>query len=124
MVFLGAATLVFMPSVAGAVSITGVSVTSSSTSPEISVVAKAVGPSFRTNLQMGATSPDVLRLQQYLNTHGCQIANSGIGSYGNETTYFGAKTKAALICFQTDAGIKPATGYFGPITRAYISTLP
>ena len=64
------------------------------------------------------TGDDVKALQVYLNTHGFMIASSGPGSSGNETTKFGAATKAALSKFQKAKGITPAAGYFGPKTRA------
>jgi hypothetical protein len=60
-------------------------------------------------------------LQNFLNTHGFILATSGAGSPGNETTLFGAPTKAALIKFQRVNSIRPAVGYFGPITRAFIA---
>jgi peptidoglycan hydrolase-like protein with peptidoglycan-binding domain len=73
---------------------------------------------FNRNLTVGFTGEDVLRLQQYLNTHGFIVADSGPGSPGNETTMFGGLTRAALKKFQSSKGITPAVGYFGPITRA------
>jgi len=86
--------------------------------------AKPTGPLFTANLSQGSSGTDVMRLQQYLNTHGCSLAQSGPGSYQNETSYFGPLTKAALICFQKDTGVIPATGNLGTLTREYISTLP
>gem|GEM_PF-2273704 len=73
------------------------------------------------NLTLGSTGTDVQALQMYLNAHGFIIASSGPGSPYNETTLFGPMTKQALIEFQKANGIS-ATGYFGPITREYIST--
>jgi len=67
-------------------------------------------------MYLGDVGEDVKMLQIYLNTHGYPIAKSGIGSLGNETTKFGGATKAALIKFQKDNGILPATGAFGPAT--------
>jgi peptidoglycan hydrolase-like protein with peptidoglycan-binding domain len=64
----------------------------------------------------------VLALQKYLNAHGYTVATSGPGSVGNETTTFGPATKAALIKFQKANNITPASGYFGPLTRAAIAT--
>ena len=60
-------------------------------------------------------------LQQFLNTHGFPLATSGAGSPGNETTLFGALTKAALIKFQRVNSIRPAVSCFGPLTRAFIA---
>ncbi len=77
---------------------------------------------FLNNLFLGMTNPDVKELQKYLNTHGYPVAPSGPGSSGNETTKFGALTKAALIKFQIAKNIKPAVGFFGPITRGVVNS--
>ena len=63
-------------------------------------------------------------LQVYLNTHGYVVAKTGAGSPGNETARFGAATKAALVKFQKAAGITPASGFLGALTRAYIKAHP
>ncbi len=81
---------------------------------------KQVEP-FLKNLRRGMDNGDVARLQAYLNTHGFPVATSGWGSRGQETTVFGAKTVRALVAFQASIGL-PATGYFGPMTRAYINS--
>lgn len=73
---------------------------------------------FKANLTIGSLGSEVKALQQFLNSHGYPVAASGAGSPGNETTRFGALTKAALIKYQKAKGITPAVGYFGPITRA------
>ncbi len=70
------------------------------------------------NLKRGMTGEDVRALQIYLNAHGFIVAASGSGSVGNETTYFGPATEAAVIAYQKSKAIVPAVGYFGPITRA------
>ncbi|MDD5711063.1 MAG: prenyltransferase/squalene oxidase repeat-containing protein [Candidatus Colwellbacteria bacterium] len=77
---------------------------------------------FTRDLNIGSVGEDVRRLQQYLNAHSCALNASGYGSPGNETVFFGELTRSALICLQMKSGIIPAVGYFGPITRAYIST--
>lgn len=76
---------------------------------------------FTRDLALGSTGPDVKILQHYLNTHGAPVAQSGPGSLGNETTYFGSLTKFALARFQHDHNINPAVGYFGPLTRKFIN---
>ena len=43
---------------------------------------------------------EVLKLQKFLNTHGYILSSFGNGSQGNETNYFGKRTKSALIKFQ------------------------
>ena len=73
---------------------------------------------FKANLTTGSLGSEVKALQQFLNAHGYPVAASGAGSPGNETTRFGAATKAALIKYQKAKGITPAAGYFGPVTRS------
>lgn len=75
---------------------------------------------FTRDLEYSMEGEDVKALQQYLNTHGFVLANYGIGSPGNETTYFGDATRYQLIQFQKANNIIPAAGYFGPKTRAFI----
>ncbi len=72
---------------------------------------------FSRDLSKGMTGEDVGALQKLLNAKGFTVAVSGAGSPGNETTYFGAATQAAVIKFQKARSITPAVGYVGPITR-------
>lgn len=72
---------------------------------------------FTSNAKLGTNSAEVKKLQSYLNTHGFTIATTGPGSPGNESTYFGGLTKAALIRYQVFHKISPAAGFFGPVTR-------
>jgi len=76
---------------------------------------------FSQDLSLGSTGQDVQELQRYLNQAGFTVAASGSGSLGNETSYFGPATQAALIKFQQAHGILPANGYFGSATRAIIN---
>jgi hypothetical protein len=78
---------------------------------------------FTRDLQVYDVGNDVKQLQKFLNAQGFLLSQAGPGSPGNETTKFGAKTKAALIRFQKSVGITPASGYFGPVTRAYVRNL-
>jgi len=55
---------------------------------------------FTRDLDIGYEGQDVLELQKKLNALGFIISTSGMGSLGNETTYFGEKTRLALIKFQ------------------------
>lgn len=73
------------------------------------------------DLQVGMKGQDVLELQKFLNKLGFTITAKGPGSKGNETTQFGPLTKKALIKFQKQYGIKPAVGYYGPVTRGVIA---
>ena len=88
------------------------------TAPE---VPKPVAFVFNNDLKLGMTNPDVLELQKYLNANGFTIALTGLGSVGNESPYFGEKTKEALIKFQIANNLTPALGYFGSKTRAVIN---
>jgi len=85
----------------------------------------AAAPSctFTRDLTVGVTGDDVKCLQQYLNSAGYTVATSGAGSPGNESTFFGSRTKAAVAKWQSANGISPAAGYFGPISRAKYSSL-
>ncbi len=74
-------------------------------------------------LSLTMTGEDVRTLQKILNANGYAITASGAGSSGNETTYFGAATQAAVIRFQRDKGIAPAAGLVGPVTRAALNAL-
>lgn len=79
---------------------------------------------FLVNLERNMVHPDVLRLQNFLNTHGAVVAPAGLpGSLNNETTFFGPATLNALVKYQSTNGISPARGYFGPITRAFVNAL-
>ena len=75
------------------------------------------------DLTVGSTGAAVKDLQKFLNAAGFTVASSGAGSMGNESTYFGNATKAALAKFQTAQGISPASGYFGSKTRAKLSAM-
>lgn len=78
-------------------------------------------------LNRGVRHAQVRLLQVFLNTHGYTVSQSKGGSPGNETDYFGLKTRDALRRFQCDEGIvcegDEATseyGNVGPRTRAAI----
>ena len=79
---------------------------------------------FTRNLETGMTGNDVKQLQIYLNAKGFKVSASGLGSPGNETSFFGAGTRGALARFQAANGISPAVGYFGPKTMAYVNANP
>jgi len=84
--------------------------------------------SFPYNLRAGMNDPYVKKLQQYLNDHGFILANTGYGSPGNETNYFGPLTYNALVRFQeayVDEILRPwgltrGTGLLGRTSRAFI----
>lgn len=85
-----------------------------------------------TNLKQGTTSASVYELQKILNTSpDTQIASSGVGSPGQESTYFGPLTGSAVIRFQkkyhTDIlapfNLPDGTGFVGSNTRTKIKEL-
>jgi hypothetical protein len=71
-------------------------------------------------LKMGSTGSQVMSLQQALNNAGFIVSTSGAGSPGMESTYFGAKTKAAVQAFQA-ARVLTADGVVGPMTGNALS---
>lgn len=55
---------------------------------------------FKRNLKLGSTGEDVRQLQIFLNNNGFTVSNKGLGSKGQETSYFGLLTRSAVIRFQ------------------------
>lgn len=77
---------------------------------------------FGRDLQWHDTGEDVRQLQIFLNGNGYPLSQSGPGSPGEETNYFGAATFRALARFQAAHSL-PTTGYFGVLTRALIASM-
>jgi hypothetical protein len=75
---------------------------------------------FTRNLSYGMTGNDVQQLQQFLVSQASGTAATKLQQHGTTKT-FGTLTLNALIEFQKSAGIMPASGYFGPITRAWVN---
>ena len=84
---------------------------------------------FTRDLSRGDVGADVRALQIALNADmRTQVAESGPGSPGNETEYYGPLTANAVIRYQEvyaetilePLGLSGGTGYFGPSTRSFI----
>ncbi len=67
--------------------------------------------------RLGMTDKNIKDIQVYLNTHGYPVSLSGAGSLGNETLYFGPRTKTAVMLFQEAQGII-SDGIVGPLTMS------
>ena len=84
---------------------------------------------FGRSLTVGSVGEDVRQLQKILNAEGFVVAKTGPGSVGNESTYFGPATKAALMRYQNfyradilaPNGLMAGTGYFGPATIKFMN---
>lgn len=87
----------------------------------LSEIPSACSNGFSRSLTFGDTGEDVRTLQIFLNTHGVQLAKEGPGSVGKETDYFGPRTHRALVVWQRNNDVAPASGFFGPLTRATLS---
>ncbi|MEK7658463.1 MAG: hypothetical protein AAB352_01185, partial [Patescibacteria group bacterium] len=85
------------------------------------VPAVCAGVTFTRNLTTGSTGSDVKCLQAVLNQSATtQVATTGAGSPGNETTTFGPRTLVAVKKYQAEQGFTPAN-QVGPLTRAKLN---
>lgn len=71
---------------------------------------------FTMNLMVGSKGADVTALQNWLIKQGMSIPAGATGT-------FGPQTKAALAAWQAANGVSPASGFFGPITRAKVNAM-
>jgi len=88
--------------------------------------------SFSANLKYGTSSNEVKYLQIFLNADpDTRVSNTGWGSPGQESMYFGPKTKQSVIKFQekyasetlTPWKLSKGTGFVGQTTRDKINQL-
>ncbi len=83
--------------------------------PAVSLAATGYAYQFNQNLPYGSSGPEVTLLQEFLNAEGFYNGpNSG---------NFFTLTKTALINFQKQNGIQPASGFFGSVTRGVVNKL-
>lgn len=83
---------------------------------------------FNTNMRLGSRGTDVMNLQKVLNGYPqTQVAASGAGSPGMETSYFGPATRAAVNKFHAlhlvELGITAPTGNVFAGTRALLNQI-
>ncbi len=85
---------------------------------------------FSRSLNVGSEGVDVKELQKYLNSNSkTQISDTGAGSPGFETTYFGEKTKQAVIKLQNlfaplilyPVGLNVGSGFVGNSTITFLN---
>ncbi len=71
---------------------------------------------FAIDMTLGRSGIEVTNLQNFLISRGHTIPAGATG-------YFGEQTRSALAQFQSQNGISPAIGYFGPLTRGKVNAL-
>ena len=93
--------------------------------------------SIAVGLSVGTASPDAMNVQKLMNYFAAemglntQVAVTGAGSPGMETSYYGPATARAVTNFQntyaaeilTPNGLVAGTGYYGPSTSAQVQVL-
>ncbi len=76
---------------------------------------------FTQSLNVGSRGQEVMNLQKFLNmSPSTRVAVTGAGSPGNESTYFGPATRAAVMKFQLAHNIAQV-GNVGPQTRGALN---
>ena len=64
----------------------------------------------------GQRDDRIRAMQVALNDTSCKVAATGVGSPGNESAYFGERTRSALACYQQQQGL-PVTGNYDTATH-------
>ena len=84
------------------------------------------------NLRLGMSGQDVKVLQQILNKNVLtQVSVSGVGAPGSESSYFGEKTKSAVVRFQMlyknevllPVGLSNGTGFVGTFSLLKLTSV-
>ena len=87
---------------------------------------------FTGSFSLGDDAPEVREVQRFLNrAPETRLADSGAGAPGEETSFFGTRTLAAVRAFQgryaaeilAPVGLTAPTGFWGPSTRAQANAL-
>ena len=100
----------------------GLAMVVSAFAPSLASADTMASYNFSKNLTVGSKGDDVMNLQKVLNMSAdTQVAATGAGSKGSETSSFGQLTKAAVVKFQKKNGISPSVGYVGALTRAKLN---
>ncbi len=94
--------------------------------PTTPVITPTTSVIFTKLLSKGVSGDDVISLQKILNKDSeTRISETGVGSLGNETNYFGSLTERAIQKFQVKYGIAKegdgGYGLVGPKTRAKLN---
>ena len=69
-----------------------------------------------TLFSQGQRDDRIRTMQVALNDTSCKVAATGVGSPGNESAYFGERTRSALACYQQQQGL-PVTGNYDTATH-------
>ncbi len=73
--------------------------------PAVTTAAQTSTFPITSDLRQGSTGSEVIELQKLLNRLGFTVATTGAGSAGNETDYFGERTRTAVQRFQCNQQI-------------------
>jgi len=104
----------------------GIVAAATSASAALNLAPQSCAYSFTTNMKLGSRGTNVMNLQKVLNMYPqTQVAATGAGSPGMESTYFGAGTRAAVNKFQAlhlvELGITAPTGNVFAGTRGLLN---